>query len=301
MIAGGTASDEVGFFVRPTIAVGADPTHRVFSTEYFGPFLAVHVYDDGDFDRVLTQVDRRRALRAHRLGDRPRPRGRRPASEALRFAAGNFYVNDKPTGAVVGQQPFGGGRASGTNDKAGSILNLLRWTSPRTLKETLVPPTSFGLPPPGLTGQAPHPVARSFTCAFSAASATRFGPRLGPFGLHDPLQDRAPRPSAGTRPSARGAGGWAANAAARSSGTTRFSTSSSSVHDPSALAASITASPAGAISPAAVSRSMRSLLVRAQPLPRLRGANHSIVRSASSERPLLSTQPKHSACSTDSS
>ena len=73
------------------------------------------------------------------------------ASEALRFAAGNFYVNDKPTGAVVGQQPFGGGRASGTNDKAGSILNLLRWTSPRTLKETLVRADQRGLPPPGLT------------------------------------------------------------------------------------------------------------------------------------------------------
>jgi 1-pyrroline-5-carboxylate dehydrogenase len=146
VIAGGTASDEVGYFVRPTIAVGADPTHRVFSTEYFGPMLAVHVYDDGDFDRVLAQVDRGApyALTGSVIA-RDRAAVAK-ASEALRFAAGNFYVNDKPTGAVVGQQPFGGARASGTNDKAGSILNLLRWTSPRTLKETLVPPTSVGYP-----------------------------------------------------------------------------------------------------------------------------------------------------------
>jgi 1-pyrroline-5-carboxylate dehydrogenase len=149
VIAGGTASDEVGFFVRPTIAVGADPTHRVFSTEYFGPMLAVHVYDDGDFDRVLTQVDRGApyALTGSVIA-RDRAAVAK-ASEALRFAAGNFYVNDKPTGAVVGQQPFGGARASGTNDKAGSILNLLRWTSPRTLKETLVAPTSVGYPHQG--------------------------------------------------------------------------------------------------------------------------------------------------------
>jgi len=149
VIAGGTASDEVGFFVRPTIAVGADPTHSVFSTEYFGPMLAVHVYDDGDFDRVLAQVDRGApyALTGSVIA-RDRAAVTR-ASEALRFAAGNFYVNDKPTGAVVGQQPFGGGRASGTNDKAGSILNLLRWTSPRTIKETLVAPTSVGYPHQG--------------------------------------------------------------------------------------------------------------------------------------------------------
>jgi 1-pyrroline-5-carboxylate dehydrogenase len=146
VIAGGTASDEVGFFVRPTIAVGADPTHSVFSTEYFGPMLAVHVYDDGDFDRVLAQVDRGGALRAHRLGDRPRPRGR---GQGVRGAAvrGGQLLRERQADRRGGrQQPFGGGRASGTNDKAGSILNLLRWTSPRTLKETLVPPTSVGYP-----------------------------------------------------------------------------------------------------------------------------------------------------------
>jgi 1-pyrroline-5-carboxylate dehydrogenase len=149
VIAGGTASDEVGYFVRPTIAVGADPTHRVFSTEYFGPLLAVHVYEDGAFEQILATVDRGApyGLTGSVIA-RDRAAVAR-ASEALRFAAGNFYVNDKPTGAVVGQQPFGGGRASGTNDKAGSIFNLLRWTSPRTLKETLVPPTHSAYPHQG--------------------------------------------------------------------------------------------------------------------------------------------------------
>jgi 1-pyrroline-5-carboxylate dehydrogenase len=149
VIAGGTASDEQGYFVRPTIAVGADPAHPVFSTEYFGPLLALHVYDDGDFDTVLRRVDEGApyALTGSIIArDRTAVEA---ASQALRFTAGNFYVNDKPTGAVVGQQPFGGGRASGTNDKAGSMANLLRWTSPRTIKETFVAPTSSGYPHQG--------------------------------------------------------------------------------------------------------------------------------------------------------
>ncbi len=146
VLAGGTADDTTGFFVRPTVVVGPDPSHAVFRTEYFGPLLAVHVYDDSDFDTVLKQVDRGApyALTGSIVA-RDRAAVTR-ASEALRFAAGNFYVNDKPTGAVVGQQPFGGARASGTNDKAGSILNLQRWVSPRTIKETFVPPTSSGYP-----------------------------------------------------------------------------------------------------------------------------------------------------------
>ncbi|MGH3710034.1 MAG: L-glutamate gamma-semialdehyde dehydrogenase [Pseudonocardiaceae bacterium] len=149
VIAGGTSDDSVGWYVRPTVVVGSDPTHEVFSKEYFGPFLAVHVYEDGDFDQVLTQVDRGApyALTGSIIAaDRTAVT---KASDALRFAAGNFYVNDKPTGAVVGQQPFGGGRASGTNDKAGSIFNLLRWVSPRTIKETFVAPTSSGYPHQG--------------------------------------------------------------------------------------------------------------------------------------------------------
>ncbi len=149
VIAGGTADDSTGYFVRPTIVVGSDPTHEVFSTEYFGPFLALHVYDDSDVETVLGQIDRGAA---YGLTGSVIARDRaavEQASKALRFAAGNFYVNDKPTGAVVGQQPFGGGRASGTNDKAGSIYNLLRWASPRVIKETFVAPTASRHPHQG--------------------------------------------------------------------------------------------------------------------------------------------------------
>jgi 1-pyrroline-5-carboxylate dehydrogenase len=146
IVAGGQADDSAGFFVRPTVIEGTDPEHEVFTTEYFGPILAVHVYDDADYDTVLTQMESAapyaltgaviasdRAAIAH-------------AQRFLRFAAGNFYVNDKPTGAVVGQQPFGGGRASGTNDKAGAAQNLQRWTSTRSIKETFVPPTDHRYP-----------------------------------------------------------------------------------------------------------------------------------------------------------
>jgi 1-pyrroline-5-carboxylate dehydrogenase len=121
----------------------------MFSTEYFGPILAVHVYEDADFDKVLKLVDETAAYAltgAVIANDRAAVA---KTMEALRFAAGNFYINDKPTGAVVGQQPFGGARASGTNDKAGSIFNLQRWTSPRSIKETFVPPTSVRYPHQG--------------------------------------------------------------------------------------------------------------------------------------------------------
>jgi 1-pyrroline-5-carboxylate dehydrogenase len=126
-----------------------DPTHEVFATEYFGPILAVHVYDDADYERVLHGID---AVSPYALTGAVVARDRAAiatASRVLRFAAGNFYVNDKPTGAVVGQQPFGGGRASGTNDKAGSIHNLLRWVSPRAIKETFVAPTDHRYPHQG--------------------------------------------------------------------------------------------------------------------------------------------------------
>ncbi|KFU77507.1 delta-1-pyrroline-5-carboxylate dehydrogenase [Amycolatopsis lurida] len=152
VIAGGTADDSVGYFVRPTILVSDNPDHEIFRTEYFGPILALHVYDDSSdagFDEVLKLVDETAdyALTGAVIANDRTAVAK--ASEALRFAAGNFYVNDKPTGAVVGQQPFGGGRASGTNDKAGSVFNLLRWTSPRSVKETFVPPTSVRYPHQG--------------------------------------------------------------------------------------------------------------------------------------------------------
>ena len=146
ILVGGTYDDSRGWFVRPTIIASDDPGDEIFSTEYFGPILGVFVYDDADWERVLTLVD---AAAPYGLTGAVFATDRAAiaqASEALRFAAGNFYVNDKPTGAVVGQQPFGGSRASGTNDKAGSPLNLLRWVSPRSIKETLVPPTDWRYP-----------------------------------------------------------------------------------------------------------------------------------------------------------
>jgi len=146
VLAGGTADDSVGYFVRPTVLVGSDPSNEIFREEYFGPILAVHVYDDGDYDSMLTQME---SIAPYALTGSIIAQDRAAIAEAghrLRFAAGNFYVNDKPTGAVVGQQPFGGGRASGTNDKAGGPQNLLRWVSPRSIKETFVPPTEYRYP-----------------------------------------------------------------------------------------------------------------------------------------------------------
>ncbi|MBL7500105.1 L-glutamate gamma-semialdehyde dehydrogenase [Frankia sp. CNm7] len=148
VLAGGQADDSRGWFVRPTILVGTDPADEAFTTEYFGPLLAVHVYADGDYDRVVARIADPDASRYALTGAviaQDRAAAAR-AAEALRFAAGNFYLNDKPTGAVVGQQPFGGARASGTDDKAGSALNLLRWTSPRVIKENLRPPTDHRYP-----------------------------------------------------------------------------------------------------------------------------------------------------------
>jgi 1-pyrroline-5-carboxylate dehydrogenase len=146
VVAGGTADDSEGYFVRPTVIVGDDPSSEVFTTEFFGPVLAVHVYDDADYGRVLRQVDEGAPYGLTGAVIATDRAAVHQASEALRFAAGNFYVNDKPTGAVVGQQPFGGARASGTNDKAGSIYNLQRWASPRSIKENLLPPTTSAHP-----------------------------------------------------------------------------------------------------------------------------------------------------------
>jgi 1-pyrroline-5-carboxylate dehydrogenase len=146
VIAGGTYDDSEGYFVRPTIVELSDPTDQMFSEEYFGPILAVYVYPDGQFRKVMDQME---SFSPYALTGSIIAQDRAVIAEAmdtLRFAAGNFYINDKPTGAVVGQQPFGGGRASGTNDKAGAPQNLLRWTSPRSLKETFVPPTHHAYP-----------------------------------------------------------------------------------------------------------------------------------------------------------
>ncbi len=150
--AGGTYDDSVGFFVAPTVVLGDDPADEAFRNEYFGPILSVHVYDDATpnaWADVLTLVDQGSpyGLTGAVIADDRHAIAE--ADHALRFAAGNFYVNDKPTGAVVGQQPFGGARASGTNDKAGSPQNLLRWTSTRTVKETFVPARNHHYPHQG--------------------------------------------------------------------------------------------------------------------------------------------------------
>ena len=146
VIAGGTYDDAEGYFVRPTVVECTDPTHEIFTTEYFGPFLAVHVFDDADYSAMLRQAADIAPYALTGAVFATERAAIEEASAVLRFSAGNFYVNDKPTGAVVGQQPFGGARASGTNDKAGSVLNLLRWVSPRSIKETFVPATDHRYP-----------------------------------------------------------------------------------------------------------------------------------------------------------
>jgi 1-pyrroline-5-carboxylate dehydrogenase len=146
IIAGGVTDDHLGWFVRPTLIVSDNPRNEIFTTEYFGPILGIHVYEDADFEATLDQVDQASpyALTGAVIADDRTVLHR--ASDRLRHAAGNFYLNDKPTGAVVGQQPFGGSRSSGTNDKAGSMWNLIRWASPRSIKETLVPATAHEYP-----------------------------------------------------------------------------------------------------------------------------------------------------------
>jgi 1-pyrroline-5-carboxylate dehydrogenase len=146
VLAGGETDDTDGWFVQPTVLAGSDPTDEIFSTEYFGPILSVHIFDDADYASVVAQAADASpyALTGSIIAqDRV---AIADATDALRFSAGNFYINDKPTGAVVGQQPFGGARASGTNDKAGSIFNLIRWVNARTIKELFVPPVDYRYP-----------------------------------------------------------------------------------------------------------------------------------------------------------
>jgi 1-pyrroline-5-carboxylate dehydrogenase len=146
LLFGGEASDEEGYFIRPTVVAATDPRAKLMCEEIFGPVLALHRYPDSHLDAALDACD---SATPYALTGAIFCRDRAEIarmSERLRFAAGNFYINDKPTGAVVSQQPFGGARGSGTNDKAGSILNLLRWVSPRAIKETFVPPKDFRYP-----------------------------------------------------------------------------------------------------------------------------------------------------------
>ena len=145
-VTGGGTDDSEGYFVQPTVLECSDPEDELFTTEYFGPILGVYVYDDAKYSQMLAQAA---DVAPYALTGSIIAQDRAAiaaATQALRYSAGNFYINDKPTGAVVGQQPFGGARASGTDDKAGSLLNLIRWVSPRAIKELFVPPTDYRYP-----------------------------------------------------------------------------------------------------------------------------------------------------------
>ena len=146
VLVGGGTSDDEGYFVEPTVIETKDPDFRLLRDELFGPVVTTYVYPEGKWQDTLELVDRTAPYGLTGAVFADDRNAVVEAQNALRYAAGNFYVNDKPTGAVVGQQPFGGGRASGTNDKAGSMWNLIRWVSPRTIKETFVPPKDYRYP-----------------------------------------------------------------------------------------------------------------------------------------------------------
>jgi 1-pyrroline-5-carboxylate dehydrogenase len=146
IIQGGKCDDKKGFFIEPTLIQASDPGHRLLCEEIFGPVVTTYVYPDGKWKDTLRLVDRTSPYALTGAVFANDQQALAEASSVLRYAAGNFYINDKPTGAVVGQQPFGGARASGTNDKAGSKLNLIRWVNTRTIKETLAPPRDYRYP-----------------------------------------------------------------------------------------------------------------------------------------------------------
>jgi 1-pyrroline-5-carboxylate dehydrogenase len=146
ILVGGGCDDTEGYFVRPTVIVTTNPMYRTMCDELFGPVLTLHVYDENKWEETLDIVDQTSAYALTGAIFAQDRYAIQQGIDHLRNAAGNFYINDKPTGAVVGQQPFGGGRASGTNDKAGSILNLLRWINPRTIKETFAPAHNYRYP-----------------------------------------------------------------------------------------------------------------------------------------------------------
>jgi 1-pyrroline-5-carboxylate dehydrogenase len=146
IVVGGGTDDSKGFFVEPTVIETRDPAFRLLRDELFGPVVTAYVYDESRWDDTLDLIDSSAPYGLTGAVFAEDRAAVQEASDRLRYAAGNFYVNDKPTGAVVGQQPFGGSRASGTNDKAGSIWNLIRWVSPRTVKDLFIPPTDYRYP-----------------------------------------------------------------------------------------------------------------------------------------------------------
>jgi 1-pyrroline-5-carboxylate dehydrogenase len=145
IIAGGNYSKTEGYFIDPTVILTTDPNYETMKSELFGPVMTIYVYEPSDWSKMFAIVDDCEYALTGGIFSQDRY-AIQEATKGLENAAGNFYINDKPTGAVVGQQPFGGGRGSGTNDKAGSLLNLTRWTSPRTIKETFVPAKDYRYP-----------------------------------------------------------------------------------------------------------------------------------------------------------
>jgi 1-pyrroline-5-carboxylate dehydrogenase len=146
IIAGGKYDKSKGYFIEPTVVVVDDPHSKLMEEEIFGPMMTLYIYDDTRFAETLHILDQTSLYALTGAVFATERNAVMLAERTLRHAAGNFYINDKPTGAVVGQQPFGGGRASGTNDKAGGIQNMLRWVSPRAIKENFVPPSDFKYP-----------------------------------------------------------------------------------------------------------------------------------------------------------
>ncbi len=146
IVAGGGVDGETGYFVQPTLVETTDPGYKLLCEEVFGPVVTAYVYDDAKWEETLRLVDETSPYALTGAVFANERAAVRQAAAALRNCAGNFYVNDKPTGAVVGQQPFGGARGSGTNDKAGSKLNLVRWVSARSVKETFNPPHDYRYP-----------------------------------------------------------------------------------------------------------------------------------------------------------
>jgi 1-pyrroline-5-carboxylate dehydrogenase len=155
VLVGGGVRDDEGYFVEPTVIETEDPTFRLMREELFGPVVTTYVYPADDWEDTLALVDQTAPYGLTGAVFAQDRHAIEQAGRALEYAAGNFYVNDKPTGAIVGQQPFGGARASGTNDKAGSMWNLIRWVSPRTIKETFVPPTDYRYPFMASDGSGP--------------------------------------------------------------------------------------------------------------------------------------------------
>src|SRR5262249_56162613 len=146
VVQGGTQRGDVGYFIEPTLVETKDAGYRLLCEEIFGPVVTAYAYDDSSWSKTLETIDRTSPYALTGSVFSTDRASILEATDALRYAAGNFYINDKPTGAVVGQQPFGGARASGTNDKAGSKINLLRWVSARTIKETFSPPRDHKYP-----------------------------------------------------------------------------------------------------------------------------------------------------------